>query len=159
MRELIWNSMLSVQMNACFWTRMGRRYCEREKWLKIFLAVTASGAVAAWSIWDHYPISWKILSALSAVVAVALPILDYSGQVQKMTKLAIVCAQLRLGYDQLWAQVDTLPPDAVSEAHAKLVQQQVALAEQESVLPDDEKLLERCWNEVLSSRGIKLSNG
>ncbi len=56
MRELIWNSMLTAQMSACYWNSLARRYNGREKCLKIFLAVTASGAVAGWTIWAHYDI-------------------------------------------------------------------------------------------------------
>ena len=157
MRELIWNSMLTAQMSACYWNSLARRYNGREKYLKIFLAVTASGTVAGWTIWAHYDIVWKILSGLSAIVAVALPILDYSGQVEKMTKLASKCAQLRVGYEQLWAQIDSLSQQSILDAQGKLAQQEIELSDVQAVLPDDRKLLEQCQSEVLISRGYKTS--
>ena len=146
--------MLTAQMSACYWNCLARRYSSREKWIKIFLAVTSSGTVAAWSIWSQHGTVWKILSGVSALVAVALPILDYSGQVEKTAKLADICAQLRMGYDQLWAQIDDLSPDSLREALGKLTQQEVELSQIQAVLPKDEKLLVGCQDEVLRSRGL-----
>src|SRR5258707_5919528 len=108
MRELVWTSMLSAQMNACYWNCLARRYQLREKRAKIFLAVTSSGAVAGWSFWTEYPFAWKFLSGLSALVAVLLPLLDFFKQIDAMTRLASKCAQLRVSYDLLWARIDAL---------------------------------------------------
>jgi hypothetical protein len=155
LRELVWNSLLTAQMNACYWNSLALRYNDREKWLKIFLAVTASSTVAGWTIWAHYDFLWKTLSGLSAIVAVALPILDYSGQVEKMTKLASKCAQLRVGYELLWAQFDSLSPQSILDAQGKLAQQEIELSDVQAALPDDRKLLEQCQNEVLKSRGYE----
>ena len=147
--------MLNAQMSACYWSCLARRYNGREKSLKIFLAITSSGTVAGWTIWSHYDLLWKILSGLSALVAIALPILDYSGQVEKMTKLAGKCAHLRVGYEQLWAQIDSLSQQSILDAQGKLAQQEIELSDVQAVLPDDRKLLEQCQREVLMSRGYE----
>lgn len=154
MRELVWQWMLTSQMNACYWNRLARRYYLREKYAKIFLAVTSSGSVAGWSFWASHDSVWKVLSALSALVAIALPILDFSGEVSAMTKLATKCAQLRVGYEKLWAQIDVLPEDLLKEGVDTLAQQASGTLALEAVLPDDRKLLTQCQNEVLVSRGL-----
>jgi hypothetical protein len=159
MRDLIWKSMLSAQMSACYWNHLARRYSDREKWIKIFLAATSSATVASWSLDPNFGALWKILSGVSALVAVALPILDYPGQVGKMAKLMGKSAQLRNGYDQLWAQVDVLPDTSLNEAVNRLKAQEIEVSELEVGLPEDADLLMQSWNEVLESRGLKDSDG
>lgn len=155
MRELVWNAMLTEQMNVCYWNCLASRYSTREKWLKIFLAATSSGTVAGWTVWAHYDVAWKVLSGVSALVAIALPILDYSTLVQNMTKLATKCAQLRLSYDQLWAQIDTLTPDAIQTRLNELSQKEIEMSEINVVIADKRSVLERCQDDVLRSRGLK----
>jgi hypothetical protein len=142
-------------MNASYWNCLARRFSVREKTAKIFLAVTSSGAVAGWSFWSHHDLVWKSLSGFSALIAVALPLLDYPGQIQTMTKLAAKCAQLRRGYELLWVEVDSMQEDALREALRTLVVQENEVNAMEATLPDDRKLLARCQNEVLLSQGLQ----
>ncbi len=146
--------MLTAQMNVCYWSQLASRFARREKWLKIFLAITSSGAVAGWSVWTDYAIVWKVLSGASAVLAVSLPILDYSGRVEQLSKVASKSAQLRLGYDQLWAQVDVLTPDSLRNMQAELNKKEIELSELQVNEPDDRKLLDHCQEDVLRSRGL-----
>jgi hypothetical protein len=157
MRELIWNSMLNAQMSALYWDHLALRYSTRDKWIKIFLACTSSGTVASWFVDPSLAILWKLLSGVSALVAIALPILDYPGLVAKMAKLSGKSAQLRTGYDQLWAQVDSLPQDPLSEQLAKLKTQEGELSDLEAGMPGDADLLKQSQIEVLQARGLATS--
>jgi hypothetical protein len=157
MRELIWNSMLSAQLTAVYWTHLARRYTTREKYIKIFLAITSSGTVASWFVDPNFAILWKLLSGVSALVAIALPILDYPAQVAKMAKLSGKSAQLRAGYDQLWAQVDSLPENSLDPELKKLKDQEGELSELEAGLPEDAELLRQSQIEVLQARGLATS--
>ncbi|HXJ14561.1 MAG TPA: hypothetical protein VNH19_19970 [Candidatus Limnocylindrales bacterium] len=154
MRELIWNTLLTAQMNGCYWSRLASRFARREKWIKIFLAITSSGTVAGWTVWNDYAIVWKALSALSAVLAVSLPVLDYSGRVTLLNKISSKYAQLRLGYDQLWAQIDVLTPDSFNLMQAELTKKEIELSDLQVNEPDDRELLVHCQTEVLQSRGL-----
>jgi hypothetical protein len=146
--------MLTAQMNVCYWSKLASRFEQREKQFKIFLAITSSGAVAGWSFWIDYPVAWKVLSGLSALLAVSLPILDYSGRVAQLNKVASKYAQLRLGYDQLWAQIDVLTPDSLRAMQAELTKREIELADLQVTGSDDRKLLVHCQEEVLRSRGL-----
>lgn len=151
--------MLTAQMNACYWSHLASRYAQREKWIKIFLAITSSGTVASWSVWAQYAIAWKILSGLSAILAVSLPILDYSERVGLMSKLASKHSQLRLGYDQLWAEIDVLTPESLHNMQEELSKKEIELADLQVTEPDDQDLLLRCQTEVLQSRGLSAPRG
>jgi hypothetical protein len=156
MRALVWNSLLTAQMNTLYWQHLASRYCVREKWTKILLAVMSSGVVAGWTFWAAHDAVWKILSGLAAIVAVALPILDFSGQVQKLTKLTSKCAQLRMGYELLWAQINSMSSQSLEAAIEKLSQQAIEISDLQVVFSDDRGLLMQSQNEVLSSRGLPM---
>jgi hypothetical protein len=63
--------------NCCYWERLAQRYYTRQKWAEIFLAITSSSTVAAWGIWRQAELVWQVLSALSTLVAVILPMLNF----------------------------------------------------------------------------------
>nr|VFK17499.1 MAG: hypothetical protein BECKLFY1418C_GA0070996_103227 [Candidatus Kentron sp. LFY] len=84
----IWHSMLEADMNARYWKYLVHRYVERDKWLKIVLAVMAVGTVAAWGKWEEAEWLWKILSTASAIIAMSLPFLDYQRKIEQMSEIA-----------------------------------------------------------------------
>ncbi len=146
--------MLTAQMNVCYLSKLASRFAQREKWVKIFLAITSSGAVAGWSVWIDHANVWKTLSGLSALLAVSLPILNYSGRVAQLNKIASKQAQLRLGYDQLWAQIDVLSADSLDNMHSELCKKEIELTDLSDNEPEDRKLLVQCQEEVLQSRSL-----
>jgi hypothetical protein len=152
MRALIWNTMLTAQMNACFWSRLARRYYTRERNAKIFLAIATSSTVAGWAFWLDNELLWKVLSGLSAIVALVLPFLNYPGMVEKMTKLATECARLRAEYDLLWARIDGMPANEILQAVSALNQRVVEISAGEAALPDDAELLLQCYEAVCRAR-------
>ncbi len=85
LRALLWESMLDADMNVRYWGYLGRKYSRRETYIKVFLAiVSTTSAVGSWSLWRNYPEDWKALISVSALIAIALPILNYSGLVEKV---------------------------------------------------------------------------
>ncbi len=155
MREAIWKSMLDADMNARYWKCLVNRYAQRDKVLKIFLAVMASGTVAGWGLWEAIPWLWKTLSSISALTAISLPILNYQKSIEKMALLSGKWGELRIEYEDLWLQVkDTDTSQSLERAFKKFRKIESGLQEKETKLPDDKKLLLRCFEEVKQTRGI-----
>ena len=75
LRKTVWRAMLDADLNYRYYGKLGRRYSGYERATKIFSAVASSSVVASWGMWSDVPILWKILSGISAVVAVVLPAL------------------------------------------------------------------------------------
>ena len=75
--QVVWEAMLDADLNFRYWDHLSRRYSAWDKYTKIFLAIMSSSAVAGWRIWNEVDILWKGLSAVSAVTAIALPILNW----------------------------------------------------------------------------------
>jgi hypothetical protein len=147
--------MLDADMNARYWKYLVQRYSRRDKVLKIFLAIMASGTVAGWGLWESFPYLWKTLSAISALVAISLPILNYQKSIEQMASLAGKWGELRIEYEDLWRQVNnTDVPKSIERVFKKFRKIESGLQEKETTLPDDRKLLLRCFEEVKQARGI-----
>lgn len=155
MEKAIWRSMLDADMNARYWKCLASRYYKRDKGLKIFLAVMASGTVAGWGLWESSPCLWKTLSSFSAIVAISLPILNYQKNIEQMSFLSGKWGELRIEYEDLWLQVQNEPePQALERAYKRFRKIESGLQEKETKLPDDKKLLMDCFNSVKKSRGL-----
>jgi hypothetical protein len=156
MRDQIWKSMLDADMNARYWKYLVSRYSKRDKYLKIFLAVMASGSVAGWGFWQDMPAIWKTLSGISALISISLPIFNYQKTIEDMSVLSGKWGGLRISYEDLWIDVNNAPSaNALKIIFQKYRQAEVTLQEKETSLPIDEELLKRCYREVKNSRGLK----
>lgn len=72
-----------------------------------------------------------------------------------MASLAGKWGELRIEYEDLWRQVkNTNTPPSLEHAFKKFRKIESSLQEKETKLPDDEKLLLRCFNEVKKTKGI-----
>lgn len=147
--------MLDAHMNALYWHALAHRFSEREKWAKIFLALAASGTVASWGIWKDVEIAWKVLSGVAAVLAIALPILDWPTKIAKMNELKTFWRRMQHQYEFLWLQLERGQPLDALEVEFKTLKQEEAQGKlDDPTLPSDDALLLECQERVLASRGL-----
>ena len=159
MRRIIWESMLDADLNERYWGYLAERYHKKEKYTKIFLAVMTSGTVASWGFWSQVEILWKILSSLSALLAIALPIVNWPKMVEAMIDLKQKWFQIRSDYEMLWIEVEDGINDKekVKRELKRLKDKEARISQKEANLPNDKKLIRRCWKEVIASRGLKMN--
>ncbi len=156
MRKDIWDSMLDADMNVRYWSKLGRRYNNMDQGHKIFLAIMSSGTVASWGIWSEIEIVWKILSGISALMAIALPILNWPKMIQSMVNVAQKWTQIKIDYENLWTDLNQGKNQAILvEEYKKAKQREAKASQEETNLPHKNKLLEQCVEEVLKSRGLE----
>ncbi len=147
--------MLDADMNARYWRDLVRRYSARDRNMKIFMAMMASSTVAGWGLWEAIPWLWKSLSSVSAAVAISLPILNYHKQIGQMSDLAGKWGELRIEYEDLWVKVrNSSDLKSVENAYKKFRKIESTLQENESNLPEDKKLIDKCFIEVKKARGL-----
>jgi len=152
--KLLWESMLDADMNARYWGHLARRYERREMRIKVFLAATSSVTVAGWVLWKHAPLFWQVLSGISALLAIALPILNYSQRIAIMADLRAKWMHLRVEYDRLWAEWSSAPEAQPDPILRLLKAREIEFSKVEATLPRDPKLIRQCQREVRASRGI-----
>lgn len=152
-RKAVWDGMLGADFNTRYWSHLIRRYSKRDKYTKIFLAIISSSTVASWGFWDEIDLLWKSLSAISAFIALALPILDWPKTISRMSDLAGKWSRIEYEYENLWLRLqgDT-PIDGVEDEY-KRIRGEVAGLDDRG-LPEDVKLKQQCRDEVLKSRDL-----
>jgi hypothetical protein len=107
-RQVIWEAVLDADLNLRYWDHLSRRYSAWDKYAKIFLAIMSSSTVAGWGIWNEINILWtdlslwKGLSAISAVTAIALPILDWQRKIGEVSNLKGKWSRISRAYENLW---------------------------------------------------------
>nr|VFJ44934.1 MAG: hypothetical protein BECKDK2373B_GA0170837_100858 [Candidatus Kentron sp. DK] len=154
-KKAIWRSMLDADMSARYWKYLLHRYVERDRWLKILLAVMTSGTVAVWGLWEDMRLLWQALSFISAALAISLPYLDYSRKIDDMSALAGGWGELMLDCEDLWHRIKNHSnPQALEDDYDKIRGTKAMLLKIEAELPDDEALLKKCQSKVKKARGL-----
>ncbi len=163
-RQVIWEAALDADLNLRYWDHLSRRYSAWDKYAKIFLAIMSSSTVAGWGIWNEINILWtdlslwKGLSAISAVTAIALPILDWQRKIGEVSNLKGKWSRISRAYENLWEDLllDRTGTELVGEY--RRVRDEME-GEEDNTAPDlplnKRKLIKRCYDEILESRGLK----
>ena len=157
----IWTSMLDADLNARYWKYIGRKQFKKNRLLKIALAIVSVSTVAFSHFINSYlKVPWQLIVAIAAVIAYILPILNWEQTLKDLSILTRLSTELQYEFEDLWAAIEAndenLDLQAVEEGYNRVRQKQrdVLLVLQSFGLPDDEDLIEACYSEVLSSRGL-----
>ena len=150
----VWNKLLDAELNKRYWLYMAWRYKSRDLRARILLAVTSSGVVAGLTLWQQYPQIWQVLSGVSALVAIALPILNYPARVETASDLRGRWTEMVSEYDQLWITAQSGPSPLDQSRVDALTKKETSAAQVEAKLPYNEKLARRCQAEVIKRRGL-----
>jgi hypothetical protein len=155
MEKALWNAMLDADMNVRYWRCLAQRYTKRDRYIKIFLALSSSGTVASWAFWSEWSLVWKILSGLSAAIATASPILNYPGLVESLSFLSGKWWDAKKDYENYWTRYESgESPDQIQKEFYQTKSRETELVRMENKLPYNKRLLKRCQKEVLTSRGL-----
>jgi len=155
MRKELWDSMLDADMNARYWGIIARQNVTRDKYSKIFLAIMSSGAVAGWSIWNQVPWAWKSLSSFAALVAIILPILNFQNIINMSSDLAGTWLQIQVDYEGLWLIHENTELETMLPQYNNIKKREVEATKAETSLQLNHSLIESCYEQVLSARGLK----
>jgi hypothetical protein len=158
-RTAIWESLLDAEMNVKYWGYLAKRFMFREKLSKVVLALTTSSVLLSLSLWQRFPLGPVILGAANTVLAVSLPILNYSERIQTMANLRGSWSQLSVEFDRLWQRAEKTEASCYDEFENEfrlLKERTVQINVMETRLPNDRELVRRCQQEVRRARGLDI---
>lgn len=152
---MCWKSLLTAEMNVCYWTFKCSVYNKWDKRLKAFVALTASGtAVASLSIWARHPVYWQIIAVSAGAASVIHSIYFSSDRLAKISGLVATWKELAIDHDLLWEKTDgDLGSAELWEQFEGTKRRERTI--DESQFPIDEKLRQKAFQEVLSKRGLQ----
>lgn len=155
-RHLIWDSMLSADLNYRYFSGLAARFQNWDRFAKILVAVTSSTVVSGWAIWGKPGIDWiwHSASALACIVSLALPIFDPSNSMKAASRLTGTWFSIFKDYELLWTRVDALDESEAQKLCGAIQEEEKRLVELESTLNNHRGLARRCEDEVRWSRGL-----
>lgn len=74
--------------------------------LNVFLAITSSGSIASWTIWDDYAIYWGGLIALSQLITALKPIFPFHKHVHSINHRCYKQELLFLELIEMWQNLN-----------------------------------------------------
>lgn len=157
LEKILWRAMLDSDFNSLYWRAITQKYSSYDNWLKIYLALSASGTVAGWTIWANWPIFWKILSASAAIASIASPILSFSKKAEVAAGHAGLWSDLRVRYSDLWDKFKSTgesPSITKENDQLKKIFRDLESKEPKLKIPENKKLAQRCQSEVLKSKHL-----
>lgn len=153
LRDEVWSAMLTADYNAQYWEALYKRYYQRQKWAEIFLAIASSSSVAAWGIWRDVALVWQLLSGISTLIAVTLPILNMKKLIADLADLQSQWVQIHAEYHLLWFDIEhtTVTREPIVTQLKKIMRRETEVDKITNNVPDDEELLERIRQQVIES--------
>lgn len=159
--QKLWREMLNSEMNSEYFGALASRFSRWDKWSKIFLAITSSGVVAGWTIFNDpakYPYgetAWHIASGLATITAIALPIFNPSKKAEWATALKVAYQSVANDYEFIWLRRESQTDDKLLDETRKGTMKEKALSNMEIHFPErNEKLLKKCQKAIIKRRNL-----
>ena len=102
---MIWATLNDLKFKGYYLRFITDRFQKWERNLNIFLALTSSGSIAAWAIWDINPLIWAVIIALSQVLTVLKPYFPYFRYVKELNAKCLAIENLNLEVEHLWFRI------------------------------------------------------
>ena len=102
MDDFFKTKLYNLKVRQYYWENYVHQTVVVNRGIKIFLAILSSGSVAAWAIWQQYPIFWAILIAASQVVSVIYDFLPYNTRISDLTSLIVVSSRIALEMEKCY---------------------------------------------------------
>jgi hypothetical protein len=152
-REGLWKSLLTAEMNVCYWGWVSDSCVKWDTRIKILIALTASGTVASWGFWTQHPAVWKLLSGVSAIAAIIHPYVYSSERLKRIASLVGRWKEVCTNYQVLWEKDQRLASEASWSQFEETKVREGNM--DETNLPKKPKLIEKAFQHVLCKRGLQ----
>lgn len=127
MREQIWPTLVNLKFKSYCLDLILEKFQKHERYINVFLAVASSGSIAAWAIWNVYPLLWGGIIALSQVVTVIKPYFPFYRHIKEINSKCSRLELLHIELEHLWYKVqhEKITEDECSDQFFSLKKQSV----------------------------------
>jgi len=146
-QEQYWKELHQLKTHIGFVELQLERAEERDRFLKIVLAIASSSSIGAWAIWNHLSWVWASIIAFSQVITAVTPFLPYKGRIKAYSALLSELEELMIQAEFRWHSISEgdLAPSEINK-----VRFTIRSAKQKSLkkhigttIPTDDKLHEK----------------
>jgi len=104
-QERYWAQLKDLRTQVFFLNFYAAESENRDKAVDIFLAFTSSASIAAWAIWQHYPMLWALIIAISQVVTATKSFLPYKKRLKIIPEFSDAIEAIALESEKGWFYV------------------------------------------------------
>ena len=151
--------MLDAEYTVNVTDRLGKKYYKYDMSSKILLALTTLSSFLSLTIWGYFPILLEFLTALSTIIAIAIPIVNLPKSMRILVERAVKWRELSFKYNRLWENRNSyINEDVLQAKYDQIKDEEFRSIEKEEVvfhLSLSMKEKEECQKGVLKSRGLE----
>lgn len=115
-RERYWERLIDCKYQLECLKEYSIRIVRVERSIKILLAILSSSSVAAWAIWQKYPMIWAVIIAICQVLSVVYDYLPYKTRISEAAILQEAWSSIYLEMEKAWENVNnSLSDDQINE--------------------------------------------
>ncbi|MPQ46129.1 hypothetical protein GCQ56_03820 [Marinifilum sp. N1E240] len=105
-RNKIWYFLVDSKTNEILSSLIVVKYQKWDLYTNIFLVVTTSSSVAAWTIWNVYPTLWALIIGLSQVITLIKPYFLFPKYIKVFNEKSIRWQHLSLELEEIWFELN-----------------------------------------------------
>ncbi|OAA91277.1 hypothetical protein [Clostridium ljungdahlii] len=105
MQNRFWNRMVQIKFEILYFNEYIEQSGKFDICVNTFTAITSSGSIAGWAIWNNLKFIWAILIAMTQVITVIKSYLPYHKRVEFLSKLCFELSGLFINCEHLWYDV------------------------------------------------------
>lgn len=105
MRNQIWATLNDMKFKGYCLGLLVDKFQRWDRNINIYLALASSGSVAAWAIWNNYPMLWGGIIAVSQVLTVVKPYFPYFKYVKELNAKSFRVDNLNIEFERLWYKI------------------------------------------------------
>lgn len=103
-RDKIWYFYVDSKTNEILSSLVMKRYQKWDLAANIFLVITTSSSVAAWTFWKELPVLWALIIGLSQLLTIIKPYFLFPKYIKAFNEKSIQWQHLSLSLEETWFQ-------------------------------------------------------
>jgi hypothetical protein len=100
-----WNLLKELKVHVIYLHLYISKDEKVDRIIDIFLAILSSTSIAAWAVWQQYPMVWAGLIAVSQIITAIKPFLPYKTRIKLLSELNDQIQILSLECEKGWFDV------------------------------------------------------
>jgi hypothetical protein len=147
-QQSYWNELVRMRIHELYLEEYLHRTQIIDRGINIVLAIASSASIAAWAVWQNYPLLWAIIIGASQVITAIKPFLPFRNRLKAIPALLRDLDKVYFEAEYRWFDVShgQLTERQIFQLHSKISKRRAEAIQRSlgaSPLPTKTKYLDR----------------
>ena len=102
MRDRVWNNLADTLFKSIYLNKVSNQAYHWGNAYSIFLALATASSVAAWAVWEKFPVLWATIVAISQILHIIKPYFYFIKNDKEFIEMSLMFEGVYLSYEKLW---------------------------------------------------------